>query len=143
MAHIIPLTIQEVEYVAHTLAKQFLEWGEPIPDFGTRFPGTLESCIMVPFQTFARKNLYKGLVEKAAVLFYLMIKNHPFQNGNKRIAMTTVFYFLHRNGWWIEVDNQKLYNFAKWVASSDSEVKDATVDAIKKFFKTYIVRIEK
>lgn len=130
-----------MEYIAHQLARQFLTWGEPIPDFGTRFPGKLESCILLPFQTFSRHALYKGLLGKTSILFYLLIKNHPFQNGNKRIAMTTVFYFLYRNGYWMEVDNQKLYNFAKWVAASDSEVKDATVSAVKKFFGSYLVKI--
>jgi len=37
--------------------------------------------------------LYPTLVSKASFLFYLMIKNHPFQNGNKRIAITTLFTF--------------------------------------------------
>ncbi|MCX6785530.1 MAG: Fic family protein [Candidatus Komeilibacteria bacterium] len=50
-----------------------------------------------PYQTFGGKQLYPGLIKKSAILFYLMIKNHPFQNGNKRIAMTTLFYFLYKN----------------------------------------------
>lgn len=47
-----------------------------------------------------------------------MIKNHPFQNGNKRIAMTTLFYALYINDLWIKVTNQELYNFAVWIAES-------------------------
>lgn len=141
MAGTKPMSIADVEYIAHQLAKKFFEWNEPIPDFGTRFPGRLESCLHVPFQTFERKKFYKGLIEKAAILFYLMIKNHPFQNGNKRIAMTTLFVFLHRNGKWIEVDNKKLYNFAKWVAESDVDVKEAAVLAIQKFLKTYLIDV--
>lgn len=132
------ITITEVEYVAHTLARELMHWDEPIPDFGSRFPNILESCLKVPFQTFAGKKLYKGLNEKTAVLFYLMIKNHPFQNGNKRIAMTTLFYFLHKNKKWMTVDNQELYNFVKWVAASNPKLKDETVAAIQKFVKTYI-----
>lgn len=85
--------IVEVEYLAFRLAKETMDFNEPIPDFSTRFPNILESCLAVPFQRFSQKSLYKGLIEKAAILFYLMIKNHPFQNGNKRIAMTTLFYF--------------------------------------------------
>jgi prophage maintenance system killer protein len=64
-----------------------------------------------------------------------MIKNHPFQNGNKRIAITTLLTFLYKNNKWIEVDNMKFYNFARWVASSDPEVKDQTVGAIAEFIK--------
>ena len=133
------LSIAEVEYVAFSLAKEFMEWDEPIPAFDSRFPNTLESCLTVPFQKFGGKNLYKGLTEKGAILFYLMVKNHPFYNGNKRIAMTTLFYFLHKNKKSLKVNNQELYNFAKWVAESHSKFKDETVKAIEKFIKAYIV----
>ncbi len=133
-----PLTITEIEYVAHSLAQALMAWNEPIPDFGTRFPNVLESCLVTPFQKFGGKNAYKGFLEKAAILFYLMIKNHPFQNGNKRIAVTAVLYFLYKNKKWLQSDNQELYNFAVWVAESNPKVKDATVSAIQKFIKTYI-----
>ncbi len=96
----------------------------------------------MPFQQYASKQLYPGLLRKAATLFYLMIKNHPFQNGNKRIAMTTALYFLYVNGKWLRVDNQELYNFAKWVAESNPKLKDETVAAIETFFKSYLVPLE-
>ncbi|MEK9194389.1 MAG: type II toxin-antitoxin system death-on-curing family toxin [Patescibacteria group bacterium] len=133
------ISIVEVEYVAFSLARKFMMWNEPIPDFGSRFPNILESCLIIPFQTFGGKKLYKGFVEKAAILFYLMVKNHPFQNGNKRIAMTTLFYFLHKNKKWLRVDNQELYNFAKWVAASNPKLKEPTTLAIQKFLETYMI----
>jgi prophage maintenance system killer protein len=91
------ITIKNVQYVAHILAQKTMQWSEPIPDFGTRYTDSLERSIEAPFQSFGGKQLYPGLIKKAAILFYLMIKNHPFQNGNKRIAMTTLFYFLYIN----------------------------------------------
>ncbi|MEK7598656.1 MAG: type II toxin-antitoxin system death-on-curing family toxin [Patescibacteria group bacterium] len=133
------ITITEVKYLAHALAKEMLAWDEPIPDFGTRLPNVLESCLATPFQTFDKKVLYQGLMAKASALFYLMVKNHPFENGNKRIAMTTLFVLLHKNGKWMRVDNQELYNFAVWVAQSNPKLKDETMAAIEKFIKTYIV----
>lgn len=133
------LTVQEVEYVALRLAREFMTWDEPIPDFSTRFPNVLESCLVTPFQSFSGKAAYQGLVAIASILFYLMIKNHPFQNGNKRIAVTTLLFFLYKNKKWITLDNQELYNFAVWVAQSNPKVKDATIQAIQKFLKTYMV----
>lgn len=88
------INLADVEYVAFKLTQKLMKWNEPIPDFGTRFPYKLESCIETPFQTFERKSLYKGLIEKSSILFYLMVKNHPFQNGNKRIAVMTLMLFL-------------------------------------------------
>lgn len=137
------ISISEIEYLAHKLAKEIMRWDEPIPDFDSRFPNKLESCLAVPFFTFERKNLYKGLISKAAVLFYVMVKNHPFQNGNKRIAMATLLVFLYKNKKWLRVDNQELYNFTKWVAESNPKLKEETVKAAEKFISTYIVEWNK
>lgn len=135
-----PLTIAEVEYVAYSLAREMMTWDEPIPDFVTRRPNILEGCLMAPFQSFGGRKLYKGLTGKAAILFYLLVKNHPFQNGNKRIAITAMFYFLYRNKKWLRVDNQELYNFSKWVAESNPKLKEETVRATEKFIKTYLAK---
>ncbi len=137
------ITLQEVEYIAFKLARKKFSFDEPIPDFSTRFPNALESCLAVPFQRFSGKSLYPTLVSKAAMLFYLLIKNHPFLNGNKRIAMTTLFVFLYRNGKWLRVDTQELYNFTIWVAQSPRTVKEETVKATEKFLKTHLIKLEK
>ena len=133
------ISIEEVKQVGYELAMKYMEWKEPIPDFSTRFPNVLEQCIEAPFQTF-QGQLYKGLVEKSAILFYLMIKDHPFQNGNKRIAVVTLLYFLYKNKTWLKIDNQRLYNFSKWVAESDASLKEDTVLAIQRILKENVVR---
>jgi len=136
------LSIEELEYIAFRLAKETMSFNEPIPDFSTRFPNILESCIFAPFNRFGRKFLYKGLIGKAAILFYLMIKNHPFQNGNKRIAMTTLFVFFYKNEKWLKVDSKELYNFSVWVAESNPKLREETVSAVMKFIKTYLVDLK-
>ncbi|MFH0838531.1 MAG: type II toxin-antitoxin system death-on-curing family toxin [Patescibacteria group bacterium] len=135
------LTIGEVQMIAHTLAMNWMAWDEPIPPFSTRFPAKLESCLAMPFQTVGRQDLYPGLTQKAAILFYLLVKNHPFQNGNKRIAVTSLFVFLHKNRKWLKVDNQELYNFAVWVAESPASVKDQTVEATQIFVRNHLVNL--
>ena len=136
------VSINEVRYITHRLAQEMLEWKEPIPDFNSRFPNILESCLAVPFQTFDKKLLYKGFLDKASILLYLMIKNHPFENGNKRIAITTLFYFLFKNKRWMKIDNQELYNFTVWIAESNPKLKDEVIAAIKKFIVTYLVTLK-
>ncbi|MFH0791662.1 MAG: type II toxin-antitoxin system death-on-curing family toxin [bacterium] len=133
------LSVKEVEYIAFRLAKELMTFNEPIPDFSSRFANKLESCLAVPFQRFGKKLLYRGLEEKAATLFYLMVKNHPFQNGNKRIAMTTLLVFLYKNKKWLKVDNDELYHFAVWVAESNPKLKTETVSATRKFISSYII----
>lgn len=133
------LTLIEIEYLSFRLARETLSFNEPIPDFSTRFPNILESCLATPFQTFGGKSLYPTFLAKASILFYLLVKNHPFQNGNKRIAMTTLFTFLHKNKKWLKVDTQELYNFAVWVASSPPKLNDETVKAAEKFIRTHLI----
>ena len=134
------LSVSDVEYVAFRLAQKHLTFNEPIPDFTTRFPNVLESCVVVPFQTFSGKDLYPTLIDKASILFYLMIKNHPFQNGNKRLAITTVLVFLLSNNKWVEVDGQELYNFTVWVAQSPADYKDQVVEATRKFLRKNLTK---
>lgn len=135
------ITLAEVEYVSFRLAKELMEYDEPTPDFSTRFPNILESCLLTPFQSFGKKYLYQGLIGKAAIPFYLMIKNHPFQNGNKRIAVTTLLAFLYLNEKWLEADHKELYNFTMWVAQSLPQFKNETVQAIEKFIKSNMVGV--
>ena len=134
------LSVDDIRYLAHTLAQKMLVWGEPIPDFETRYPNILEACIGAPFQTFDKKSLYKGLEEKAAVLFYGLIKNHPFQNGNKRIAVTSLLVFLHINKQWLKVDPVQLYNFAKWVAQSPPDLRAEVLLAVRKFISKNLAK---
>jgi death-on-curing family protein len=131
------LNIIEIEYVAHRLAQELMEYGEPIPPFDTRYPDKLESCLKTPFQTFHRKGLYPTFETKAAILLYLMIKNHPFQNGNKRVAILTLIYFLIQNGRRLKVDNKILYELSKEIAAGDAKNMDTAVANIRKFIVQY------
>jgi death-on-curing family protein len=129
------ISLPEVRFIAFQLAQELMLWDEPFPDFSTRFPQKLESCLETPFQTFRRKSLYRGLIEKSSILFYLLTKNHPFQNGNKRIAVTTLLVFLHKNKKWLTVSPNDLYTFAVFVAKSDAKEKDLILKFIQTFLK--------
>ena len=135
------ITIQEVEYIGHRLTKEFAALAKLVPNFSNRPPYALENALITPFQRSSGKSLYPSLISKAAILFYLMIKNHPFQNGNKRIALTTLYVFLHKNGKWLKADSQGLYNFTLWVAQSPAELKDQVASGIEKFIKTHLVNL--
>ena len=136
------ITVKEVEYIAFRLAREHLSFDEPIPDFSTRFPHILESCLLTPFQKFSGKSLYPSLISKASMLLYLMIKNHPFLNGNKRIAITTLLVFLHKNSKWIKMEAQSFYNLTVWVAQSPAELKEAAVMGIESIIRTYLVNLD-
>jgi len=129
------ITLKEVEFIAFILAKKRLSFSEPIPDFSTRLPDRLESCLAQPFLRCYGKSLYPTLISKASILFYLMIKNHPFVNGNKRIAFTTLLLFLYNHGKWLKVDQKEIYNFTVWIAGSPAKLKDQVVAGIEEFIR--------
>lgn len=133
-----PITIEDVEYLAHTLAREHLAFDEPIPEFGTRPAHKLESCLLTPFQTFDGKDLYPTLIDKAAILFYLMIKNHPFLNGNKRIAITALQTFLWLNDKWVTVPQEELYNVTVFVAMSPPALKEEMVGTVREFIRKHL-----
>ncbi len=137
------INIKEVEEISYSLAKKLFSYNEEIPPYESRFKNVLESCVSVPFQEFGGESKYRGLIPKASILFYLMIKNHPFQNGNKRIAMATLLFFLYKNKKWINIDPIRLYDFAIWVAESPATAKDSAVAAIEVFLKGYLVSFKK
>jgi death-on-curing protein len=76
---------------------------------GVRDPGLLESALAQPRMTFGGADLHPTLLEKAAVLGFGLISNHPFVDGNKRIGHAAMEVFLQLNGYEIvaEVDEQE------------------------------------
>ncbi len=137
------LALEHVQHLAHRLAKETMSWNEPIPDFASRFEGKLESSLKTPFQTFGGKDPYPTLEHKAAMLFYLLIKNHPFQNGNKRIAVTSLFIFLAINKRWLSISNEDLYHLAVMVAMSPTSIKEGLVLGIKDMIRKYLIPFPK
>jgi len=65
--------------------------------FGREKDKSFRSSINAIYQTFDGKDLYTSVQEKAANLLYLLVKNHPFVDGNKRIAASIFLYFLNKN----------------------------------------------
>ena len=66
--------------------------------FGNEKDGSFRSSIGQIYQTWDGKDLYPSVEEKAAVLLYLVTKNHSFSDGNKRIAATLFLWFMEKNG---------------------------------------------
>ncbi len=118
------------------MAREFPD--APAPEFDTRYKGVLESCINQPFQSIGGKDLYPSIVDKASMLFYLLVKNHPFVDGNKRMAMMILNSFLIINGFHIHTTKTKLYNLAIKTAESKTQEKDEMLDKIKKFLEENI-----
>ena len=75
--------------------------------FGNEKDDSFKSSIGQIYQTFGGEELYPSVEEKAAMLLYLVIKNHSFSDGNKRIAATLFLWFLNGNHILYNADGSK------------------------------------
>ena len=78
---------------------------------GLRDEPLLLSALNRPFQTFDGKDLYPSIIDKSAALFESIILNHPFIDGNKRMAYAFMRILLAEEGFSIEASLDEKYNF--------------------------------
>ena len=84
--------------------------------FGVEKDASFHSSIGQIYQTWEGKDLYPSIEEKAAMLLYLVVKNHSFVDGNKRIAATLFLWFMQNNGILYRPDGSKRISDASLVA---------------------------
>lgn len=95
--------------------------------FGKLKDKSFESAIAQIKQAFGKKDAYPSIEEKAAMLLYLIVKNHAFVDGNKRIAAACFLLFLENNGLLTNrhqhpiISNEALASLTLFVASSKAE----------------------
>jgi len=98
----------------------------------------LESIIGNIYQSFSGEDIYKSIEEKGANFLYLIVKNHVFIDGNKRIAATLFIYFLnfydilYKNGYQT-IDNNTLAALTLLIAESNPKEKEVIIDLIMNF----------
>ncbi len=115
-----------------------LKFGEKSDIFGIERDKGLESIIGNIYQSFDGQDIYKSIEEKAANFLYLVVKNHVFIDGNKRIAATLFIYFLnfygilYKNGTQI-IDNNTLAALTLLIAESNPKEKEVIIDLVMNF----------
>jgi len=104
--------------------------------FGNEKDDSFKSSIGQIYQTFGGEELYPSVEEKAAMLLYLVTKNHSFSDGNKRIAATLFLWFLNNNHILYRADGSKrladntLVALTLMIAESKTEEKDVMVKVV-------------
>lgn len=97
--------------------------------FGLERDRSLEAILQNIEQTFDEEPLYRSLFSKAAHLLYFIIKDHPFTDGNKRIASFLFILYLHKNYYDItHIPNNSLVALALLIAESDPNSKETIID---------------
>lgn len=137
------LNSQDFEFICFNLARELMTFEEPIPDYSTRNNNMLESSLGAPKQTFDGKLLYPTLIKQASIFFYSLIKNHPFENGNKRIAVMALLTFLAFNNKWLSIKPYNLYLIAYVVSKSKPEKREYFLRKIERTIKKFIQNFPK
>ena len=98
---------------------------------GVADQGLLESAVAMPTAGFAGEFLHKELPAMAAAYLFHICKNHPFFDGNKRVAVVASEIFLNINGMKLDADNEELKELCLGVAAGEIS-KDETVAFFEK-----------
>jgi death-on-curing protein len=133
------LNPNDFEYLCFDFTREQLSFDEPIPDYSTRDNALLESTLVSVKQTFGGKLLYPTLIEQSSMLFYSLIKNHLFKNGNKRIAVMSLLVFLALNKKWLSISPQDFYKLAIEIAGTKSQKKAVALKQIQDSIQYYII----
>ena len=111
--------------------------------FANEKDASFRSSIGAIYQTFDGADLYPSVQEKAAMLLYLVVKNHSFTDGNKRIAAALFVYFLDKNNALVTgsgrqiIANNTLAAITLMIALSQPEEKDVMCALVMNMLRTY------
>jgi len=130
------LKYEEALWVISAIKKELIQKNEAGDLFGKDEEGRLKGIIGNIYQTFNGRELYGSLEEKAAHLLYFIIKDHPFVDGNKRIASFLFVFYLDRNNFLYRKTGEKKINdntltaLSLLIAVSDASEKDKIIRII-------------
>ena len=131
-------SLKQIKYEDCKLIIDNLKFNEKSNLFAVERDRGLEAIIGNIYQSFDWEYIYKSVEEKAANFLYLIVKNHVFVDGNKRIAATLFIYFLefynilYKDNKQV-IDNNTLAALTLLIAESNPKEKDILVDLITNF----------
>ena len=129
---------RKIEYKECIEVINKLRFNEESSLFAVERDKGLESIIRNIYQSFDGQDIYKSIEEKGANFLYLIVKNHVFTDGNKRIAATLFIYFLNFYGILYKdgeqtIDNNTLTALTLLIAESNPKEKEVIIDMVMNF----------
>jgi len=131
------ITYEECQEIVATMKDDLMSREEASKLFGHEREHGLDQVIGAIYQTFSGDDLYPTIEDKAAHVLYLIIKDHPFNDGNKRIGSFLFVYFLNKSGYLYRADGENKINdnalvvLALLVAESNPKDKELLINLIK------------
>ncbi len=137
MSKIFAIHIDEFVNLFNDVVETHKITNDPIPVLNKYSLANIKSALVTPFQNVYNTELYPSVYDKAAILAYLIIHDHPLDNGNKRMGYLTMTLFLYKNGIQLNMSNDEVYHFSKKIAASNSNDKDSIIQYIKNTIITH------
>lgn len=137
------LSKSKANLVIEELKSQLAKCGENVDQFGVPCNGEIGQVVGNIYQTLNKQELYPAVEDKAAHLFYLLVKDHIFVDGNKRIASFLFLWFLDMNNILViereyrTITYTTIYALAIVTAESDPKDKDIIIRLIRSLVMTY------
>lgn len=131
------ISYRECVKIIENLRSDLIARSEATALFGNERESGLESIIGSIYQTFDGHDLYPTIEDKAANILYLIIKDHPFSDGNKRTGAFLFVYFLNktnhlfRKDGEIKISDNTLVTLALLIAESDPKDKELLINLTK------------
>ncbi|HYF64565.1 MAG TPA: type II toxin-antitoxin system death-on-curing family toxin [Herpetosiphonaceae bacterium] len=113
------LTVEDVLRIRDRLAQQYGDSFDVL-----RFQQLL-SALATPQQSLFGEEIFPTLCAKAGMLLTALVRNHPFWDGNKRIALAATVALLERNGYTLSVDQAEADRFTTRLATGDEAAEEA------------------
>jgi prophage maintenance system killer protein len=126
----IPLEYNTAQQAISSIKQQLMNIGEATALFGNERNDQLQSILANLEQTMFGEELYKSIAEKSANLLYMVIKDHPFSDGNKRIGSFLFLLYVQINKLPVKLDSIALTSLALLVAESQPSQKDLLIRLI-------------
>lgn len=131
------LKYEHCQKIVVELKKELTAKKEASDLFGLENGSSFKGIVQGLYQTFGKKELYPSIEDKASHLLYLIIKDHPFTDGNKRLAAFLFVYFLDKNNYLFKKSGERKINdnalvaMALLIAESNPKDKETMIKIIK------------
>jgi death-on-curing family protein len=126
------LALQLIDQVRNLLTQS----GENVDLFGISNDESLRGIIEALYLSFDGAALYPALEDKAARLLYFVIKDHPFIDGNKRLATSFFAYYLELNGVGLNGHAKSIASLSLYIAQSDPDQFDNLIKIIINYIQS-------
>lgn len=128
--------------LCHSIAEEIFSNKEPLGTFTDHDQDKLDACLVLPQLKAFGREWYPTILDKAAILFYAINRNHPFGNGNKRISAASLVVFLYINDIILNTSKQDFFEKTLWVANTEEDIEVVKTNLVEWLAERTISKVD-